>query len=35
MWRRFRRVNLVTLLLWLLAAGMAALMVGEYVSHRL
>lgn len=35
MWRRFRQINPVTLLLWLLAAGMAALMVGEYVSHKL
>ena len=35
MWRRVKQINLVTLFLWLLAAAMAALMVGEYVSHRL
>jgi hypothetical protein len=33
--RRVRRINLVTLLLWVLAAGMAALMVAEYVSDRM
>jgi hypothetical protein len=35
MWRRLKQINLVTLFLWLLAGAMAALMVGEYVSHRL
>jgi hypothetical protein len=32
--RRVRRINLVTLFLWVLAAGMAALMVAEYVSDK-
>ena len=30
-----RRINPVTLVLWVLAAGMAALLVGEYVSQRM
>ena len=33
--RLVRRVNLVTLFLWVLAAGMAALIVVEYVSERM
>jgi hypothetical protein len=32
--RLLTRVNAVTLLLWLLAAGMAVLIVAEYVSRR-
>ncbi len=35
MWRLVRRINPVTLLLWVLAAGMAAMIVAEYVSKRL
>jgi hypothetical protein len=33
--RIVRRVNLVTLFLWVLAVGMAGLMVAEYVSQKL
>jgi hypothetical protein len=34
--RRFaRRINPLTLFLWVLAAGMAALFIAEYVSQKM
>jgi hypothetical protein len=33
--RVVRRINRVTLFLWVLAAGMAALIVADYVSQRM
>jgi hypothetical protein len=30
-----RRINPLTLVLWVLAAGMAALVVAEYVSQKM
>jgi hypothetical protein len=33
--RLVRRINPVTLFLWVLAAGMAALFVAEYVGERM
>ena len=33
--RFLRRINVVTVLLWTIAAGMAALMIAEYVSQKL
>jgi hypothetical protein len=33
--RLIRRVNPVTLFLWVLAAGMAALILAEYISERM
>jgi hypothetical protein len=32
--RLARRINPLTLFLWVLAAGMAALMIAEYVTQR-
>jgi hypothetical protein len=32
--RLFRRISPVTLVLWVLAVGMAALMIAEYLSEK-